>query len=275
VGNAVVIPLVGAVTVLLLADFIPFTQSMPFTNRLVVAMLAGAILVARSPSSAIAIVNELRARGPFTQTVLGVTIITDVVVIFMFAFATSVADALLTSLGFDFGFIGLLLLELLLSLILGFILGKLGEFILSLRPGGLAKSAITLLTDYALFVLSATVRDFSNNWLPFELFLEPLLVCMIGSFVVTNSRYRTEFLKILHDTGPSIYIAFCNYSALTPRPPLPQGERGRKRCFWCVLRRLRRKTHQKTLWFPLPLPLEGGWGEQLPLFLPLPALHWP
>ena len=32
---------------------------------------------------------------------------------------------------------------------------------------------------------------------------------MIGSFLVTNySQHRTEFLKILHDSGPPIYIAF-------------------------------------------------------------------
>ena len=53
------------------------------SSRIAVAMLAGAILVARSPSSAIAIVNALRAKGPFPQTALGVTVIMDVVVIFI------------------------------------------------------------------------------------------------------------------------------------------------------------------------------------------------
>ena len=55
------------------------------------ALLAGAILVARSPSSAIAVVKELRAHGPFTKTVLGVTVIMDVVVIIAFAGAAAVA----------------------------------------------------------------------------------------------------------------------------------------------------------------------------------------
>ena len=43
-------------------------------------MFIGVIAIARSPSSAIAVVRELRADGPFTQTVLGVTMVTDVVV---------------------------------------------------------------------------------------------------------------------------------------------------------------------------------------------------
>ena len=47
--------------------------------------MAAAILVARSPSSAIAIVNELRARGPYTKTALGVTVVMDAVVILSFA----------------------------------------------------------------------------------------------------------------------------------------------------------------------------------------------
>jgi Trk K+ transport system NAD-binding subunit len=45
--------------------------------------------------------------------------------------------------------------------------------------------------------------------LPVEIFLEPLLICLIGSFLVTNfSRYRTEFSKILHDVSPPIYLIF-------------------------------------------------------------------
>lgn len=68
----------GTLTIVLLSDFIPFMQSMSLTSKIAVALLGGAILVARSPSSAIAIVNELRAKGPFTRTALGVTVIMDV-----------------------------------------------------------------------------------------------------------------------------------------------------------------------------------------------------
>ena len=40
-----------------------------------VALMAGALVVARSPASVIAIVNELKADGAFTQLVLGVTVV--------------------------------------------------------------------------------------------------------------------------------------------------------------------------------------------------------
>lgn len=50
-----------------------------------VALLAGALLVARSPASAIAICKEIRASGTFTRIVLGVTVVMDLVVIELFA----------------------------------------------------------------------------------------------------------------------------------------------------------------------------------------------
>ena len=46
---------ISALAILLLADYLPFMQTMPTTGRIAVALLGGAILVARSPSSVIAI----------------------------------------------------------------------------------------------------------------------------------------------------------------------------------------------------------------------------
>jgi Kef-type K+ transport system membrane component KefB len=46
--------------------------------------------VARSPSSAIAIISETKAKGDYTDTVLGVTVVMDVVIIMLFAVVISV-----------------------------------------------------------------------------------------------------------------------------------------------------------------------------------------
>ena len=43
--------------------------------------LAAVVAIARSPSSAIGVVSELSADGPFTQTVLSVTMVTDIIVV--------------------------------------------------------------------------------------------------------------------------------------------------------------------------------------------------
>lgn len=199
----------SSLTVFVLADFISFMQAMPVSGRIAVSILAGTIMVARSPSSAIAIVNELRAKGPFTQTVLGVIVIMDVVVIMLFAVNASIADSLLTSLRFDISIIILVAAELLISLAIGYALGKILKFVLSWHINSIVKTGIILLAGYGVFLLSEEIRSISQTQLPFEILLEPLLICMIGSFLVTNySKHRHQFRKILYDIGPAVYILF-------------------------------------------------------------------
>ena len=53
------------------------------------------VSIARSPSSAIAVVAEQRADGPFTQTMLGVTMVTDVLVILLFTAAAKLGETTL------------------------------------------------------------------------------------------------------------------------------------------------------------------------------------
>ena len=66
------------------------------TRRVVGSMLAAVIAIARSPSSAMGVVTELEADGPFTQTVLVVTMSTDVVVVVVFLAAAEAAEAMLS-----------------------------------------------------------------------------------------------------------------------------------------------------------------------------------
>jgi Trk K+ transport system NAD-binding subunit/mannitol/fructose-specific phosphotransferase system IIA component (Ntr-type)/Kef-type K+ transport system membrane component KefB len=199
----------GTLAFFMLSEFIPFMRAMPTPGRIAVSILAGAILVARSPSSAIAVVHELRAKGPFTKTVLGVTVIMDVVVIALFGMNSSIADTLLTGLRFNVSFIVLLLAELVLSVLAGYAVGKGLQIILSTRFNRIVKTSMILLLGYAVFALSAAIRGASHHQLPFEVLLEPLLICMIAGFVVTNfTNHRIEFSRILQDVGLPIYIAF-------------------------------------------------------------------
>ncbi|MCK5836043.1 MAG: cation:proton antiporter [Desulfobacula sp.] len=192
-----------------LSDFIPFMSIMPVSARIAVSILAGAILVARSPSSAIAIVNELRAKGPFTQTALSVTIIMDVVVIILFAANSSVADALLTGLNFNFGFLLLLLFEISASFMIGFLLSKLLLGILILNIKKTLKTVLILLSGYLVFFLSAVIKTYTHDGFYVEILLEPLLICMVAGFFMSNtSRFRNEFLRLLYDIGSPVYITF-------------------------------------------------------------------
>ncbi|MBK8905720.1 MAG: cation:proton antiporter [Anaerolineaceae bacterium] len=195
--------------VYLLADYIPFMRDLGGNGRFAVALLAGAILTARSPSSAIAIVTELRARGPFTQMALGVTVIMDFLVIMLFALSSSIADALFANVPLNINFLFLLSIELVLVVLLGLALSGLLRWILARHFDGRLKTALILLAGYSTFLLSAWLREYSRAHLAFELLVEPLLICMIASFLVNNfSPLRAEFGRRLNDVAPYIYIAF-------------------------------------------------------------------
>lgn len=201
--------LLGSVALLLLADFIPFMQEMAIQSRIAVAIIGGSILIARSPSSAIAVINELRARGPYTKLVLGVTVAMDMVVIIVFALSASVADALLTGIGFDLTFLGVILIELVLSLTLGFIVSRFLRAILGTTLSHNLKIVLIALLGFVVFEFSKELRHFTAEMFSVELLLEPLLISLLGSFFVTNySPYRVEFTDSLHEVGPLIYVFF-------------------------------------------------------------------
>ncbi len=133
----------------------------------------------------------------------------DVVVIVLFAINSSVADALLTGLGFSPALLIVLCIELTLSLFLSYVLAQLLQFVLSLRVDRLVKTGFILLGGYGVFILSAGIRTITHAELPYEILLEPLLICMVGSFIATNySDYRAEFRKILQEIGPAVYVVF-------------------------------------------------------------------
>lgn len=201
--------LVGSFAVYFLLGFVPFMAKLPNVSRAAASIMAGAILVARSPSSAIAIINELRAKGPFTQTVLGVTVITDVGVIVLFAISSEGAGALLSNYPLNFNFVALLIAELVISTLLGLLLGITIKILLSADLSKVAKSILLLGLGYSLFVESALVREYSHEYFHIEFLLEPLLIAMIATFYIINwTGHRHELMEILEDLSPSVYIAF-------------------------------------------------------------------
>lgn len=82
-------------TVLALSAWLPFTAGRSFTLVLTVAVVFGSIAIASSPSVAIAVITDSKAEGPVSTTVMGVTVIKDVLVIVAFAVALSVAYTVL------------------------------------------------------------------------------------------------------------------------------------------------------------------------------------
>jgi Trk K+ transport system NAD-binding subunit/Kef-type K+ transport system membrane component KefB len=199
----------GTIGIYLLLDFVPFMAERSQVTKLAASIMAGAILVARSPSSAIAIINELRAKGPFTKTVLGVTVITDVAVIILFALSSETADALIHEIAPSIGFVALLIGELIVSIILGALQGMFMSFVFKQNLRTLVKAIIMLALGYSVFVASALVRTLSEEIIGIEFLLEPLLIAMVATFYITNwTPHRNQLIKTLEEISPTVYIAF-------------------------------------------------------------------
>ena len=201
--------IVSGIGIFLLAEHIPFMRDLTPAGKLATALLGGTILAARSPSSAIAIINEMRARGPFTKTVLGVTLVTDVLIVVLFAFSTSIAATLLTGRSFDIGFIILVSFTVLGSIGLGVLIAQIMGLILRNHWEDWVKIPLILLIGYLVFALSGEIRRFSHDNLPFDLLFEPLLICMVASFWLTNrSPYRSELRHLLHQVEMPVFVIF-------------------------------------------------------------------
>ncbi len=199
----------SSLTIYFIADLIPFMAKMPSTHKIAVAILFATIFVARSPSSAIAVIDELRANGPFTKTVMGVTVIKDVLVIILFAISISIAKAFINDEPINIFFFIILLLEIAASIGLGLFFGKILALPFLTKADKQFKGIAVILIGYGIYLFSHLITIEAHQLLHIEFTLEPLLICIIASFALTNySKHRIEFSKTLKEISPIIYIIF-------------------------------------------------------------------
>jgi Trk K+ transport system NAD-binding subunit/NhaP-type Na+/H+ or K+/H+ antiporter len=209
ISQLIVTFVVSGAAVYFLADQIPFIHGQPVVYKVAIASLFGVVFIARSPASAIAVVNEMRAKGPFVQTALGVTVLIDFFVILFFSFALETSIAIFEGSSLNLSFILILLLELGASFITGLLLGRILFWILKSPIIFAFKGFLVVLSGYLVYVLHHFLNDFTFDKYQHSISIEPLLVCIVGSFIITNfSRYRAEFLSIIERVGPYIYVAF-------------------------------------------------------------------
>ncbi len=209
IGQLVITFLMSSVIIYFIADYIPFMREMDSISKIAVAILFGTIFVARSPSSAIAVINEMRANGPFTKTVMGVTVLKDVLVIILFAICFALAKAFINGEDTNIIFFIFLLFELSLSFGLGVLAGMLLKFVFSLTLQSWVKSGLIIVIGYFVYLGADILANYSEIFFSHKIVVEPLLICIIASFVITNySRHRIEFATHLENVAPTIYIIF-------------------------------------------------------------------
>lgn len=191
-----------------ISGLIPFLSGLTPVVKLAVSAIFGVIAVARSPSSAIAIISETKAKGPYTDLVLSVSVAMDVIIIMIFAVVIAVSQIFIhTKGGMDLSFIALLIFEIAIAFLLGYLLGK---FIVFLIEKAKVEFAVVIIA-MGFFViefshlLGAYLHKVHN--IGFE--IEPLLICMAAGFTVQNfSSHGKNFLKRMDRVSLPIYIAF-------------------------------------------------------------------
>ncbi|MBI33957.1 MAG: potassium transporter TrkA [Flavobacteriales bacterium] len=217
-GQLVITFGLGVLGVFLASEYIPFMVEMTFAEKMSVGILMATIFVARSPSSAIAVINELRAKGPFTKTSIGVTVVKDVLVIILFAVCFALAKTFLSGEPFSLLSLIYLLVELVVSFALGRLIGIIIKWFFKFKINKYLKVTILISLGYAVYLFADWLGDFTvqEHILGHKFYIEPLLICILGSYYVTNySTSRPEFIEILHETGPVIYVIFFTLTGAT------------------------------------------------------------
>jgi Kef-type K+ transport system membrane component KefB len=174
----------------------PFPALSSTAEMLAAAALCGAVAVAVSPSTTIAVITELHARGELTETVLGVTILKDLVILLLFTWVNVIAHSWVDDTPLTLTMLPGVAMEIVLSLVTGCFLGLLlGAFLA--RVGRHVELTVVLLA----LVSAELDRGYH---------VEHLLVCMAAGFTVRNlyPKVSTGFIEALQRSSTPIYIIF-------------------------------------------------------------------
>lgn len=185
--------LLVAISVSLIAPLIlhfPLSTIFPF------ALVLGAIATATAPAATVAVINELKARGPLTTTLLAVVALDDALAIGIFGISNSIASTLMGEMS-THRIILTSIIEIVGSLGLGVCLGFLLRFI-----------SRYLRTDHGFLIVSlGMVCLTSGTAMIFK--LSPLLANMVLGFIIVNGRKKDQrFITVLEFISPPLYAIF-------------------------------------------------------------------
>jgi Kef-type K+ transport system membrane component KefB len=171
-------------------------------------LVTASVMAARSPSTMMAVISETRAAGPFTETIMGVTVVMDVVVLILFTLSVTLGGLLIDAgdgLGSSTVFI--LVFETVGNIGIGALLG----FGLISYIKYINRDLPVILLIFALLVTS--LAHFFSKYLTgmwgFNVVIEPLLIAITAGFVVENfSPTGDKLLKTIDESSLPIYVIF-------------------------------------------------------------------
>lgn len=194
--QAIVTYLFVLVATYVVAQLVSSTSSQ--RENIILAMLLGAIAVATAPAALLLVVRELKARGPFTSTLMAIIAIDDGLCIVVFGITVSIGHQLLGNSTTTpiMGILGAVS-EIFFSVVIGVATG----FLLDLVLDKLQRRGEMLTAGLALLLLCGEITR--------ELHLSPLLAGMMAGFVIINRAKRdVRLFRALNNFEPPIYVLF-------------------------------------------------------------------
>ncbi len=175
---------------------VPFLSGTDLSTVLGVGIILSALSIATSPATTIAVITETRAKGPFTDFILGVTVFKDIIVVLVFSLALSIAQPLIVAeASFNLAYVFDILKELILSIFMGIVSGS---FILLYLK--------YIRTHTVLFLLGFIILGIEISTM---LHLEVILLFMVAGFFVQNfSDKGTKLIEAIEEGSLPIYVIF-------------------------------------------------------------------
>lgn len=189
-----------------ISSLLPVDLDLP--HVLAMGLILGLVATANSPASTVAVINELRARGPFTTLAIGTTVVKDVAVILLMAIVLMISRGFVDSGdGLDPGLLGRIPFEVIASLAIG---AMLGTFLIFYLAKINKEVALFLL---AMVILGIEVVGFVETRL--HIHLHFLLIFIAAGFVVENASARGDvMIQGLERSSLPIYVIFFTFSGV-------------------------------------------------------------
>ena len=178
-------------------QWMPFAAGLPLPVLLALGFTLAALLSVNSPMVTLALLSETKASGPVAKTVLGVVLVADVAVIFLFTLALGIAEAVVTPGG---------------ESVAGAILRLVSGVLSAMFAGVVLGTILTLYLQYVKreLVLFAVVVVFATAAAAEALHFEMLLALLVAGFLVENvAPVRAEpLVRALRQTALPVFVVF-------------------------------------------------------------------
>jgi len=163
-----------------------------------IAFIMGAVSCATAPAATIAVVNECRARGPFTTILLAVVALDDAIAVIAFAIAVGVCQPLVSGVG-GFSFYQMLGVPF-LQVAQSIGIGTAFAFALIYITRLVRTRALLLVAVFGMIMACIGVTNLLG--------ISAILASMTAGFIVVNRLKETEMFLALEEIEDVIFAMF-------------------------------------------------------------------